>query len=195
MSDAAPAPSAPPGRLRGLKTLAVVVIVAGIAIDLATKAWMQDRLRMDPARETSDHEVLIPGFLGLEGTWNEGVTFGLARGETEWIFLFTGLAILGLVAWLLATRTPSRSLHLGLALVLAGAVGNLYDRWNWHKVRDFLLIHTGPIENPTWKWPNFNAADSFIVVGVGLILWEELFGRARRERRARAAPDLAGAAP
>ncbi len=175
-------------RLRRLKAIGLAVIVLGIVLDLATKAWMQDLLRMDPSHpETTRRIVLVPGLLGLEGTWNTGVTFGLAQGQTEWIFAFTGLAILGLVLWLLATRTRSRPLHLGLALVLSGAVGNLYDRWQWHKVRDFVLIHLGPIESPTWKWPNFNAADSFIVVGVGLILWEELVGRARRERRERAA--------
>jgi signal peptidase II len=195
MTDEAPAPARVaeprgprPPRLRRLKVVALVLIVLGLAVDLVTKDWMQDLLGMDPAHpESTKRIVLIPRLVGLEGTWNTGVTFGLAQGQTEWIFAFTGLAILGLVLWLLATRTPSRALHIGLALVLAGAVGNLYDRWSWHKVRDFLLVHTGPIENPSWKWPNFNAADSFIVVGVGLILWEELFGRARRERRERAA--------
>jgi signal peptidase II len=190
MTDEVPAsPRGPrPARLRRLKVVALVLIVAGVVVDLTTKAWMQDYLAMDPNDKTSTlRKEIVPGFFGLEGTWNPGVTFGLAKGQTEWIFAFTGLAIVGLVLWLLGTRTPSRALHVGLALVLSGAVGNLYDRWNWHEVRDFLLIHTGPITSPSWKWPNFNAADSFIVVGVGLILWEELFGRSRRERRARAA--------
>jgi signal peptidase II len=171
---------------RSWKVLALCVVVLGVVLDLWSKAWMQDHLAMDPGHpDATLRKDIVPGFFGLEGTWNPGVTFGFFRGKTRMILWFTVAAIVGLFLWLWFSRVRSRTFHLGLSFVLAGAIGNLYDRWNWQKVRDFLLVYVGEIENPSWKWPNFNVADSLIVVGVGLILWEELFGRRRRERRER----------
>lgn len=172
------------GSLRKLKILAVVIIIVMVAADLGTKAWMADLLGMAPAPGVHGpfgRIEIIPGFLALEGIYNPGVTFGLAKGQTNLILLFTVVATLLLFVWLLATRQPSRMLHIGLGLVIAGALGNLWDRWHWAMVRDFILFYVGD-----WKWPNFNVADSCIVVGVIMILFDEIFLRGKRER-ARAA--------
>jgi signal peptidase II len=59
-----------------------------------------------------------------------------------------------------------------LALILGGAVGNLWDRLLSGKVVDFLLLYLGP-----HQWPAFNVADSAIVVGAGLLVVEILFGK------------------
>jgi signal peptidase II len=189
---AAPETPLPPpvgARRRRWKVVALALVAVGVVLDLLTKAWIADLLGMHPNYPEAGRRIsLIPGFLAFEGTWNTGVTFGLAQGHTSAILIFTLVAIGLLLIWLLVTASPSRVLHLGLGLVLAGAVGNLYDRWHWQKVRDFVLIYLGDFESPSWRYPNFNLADSMIVVGVGMILWEELFGRRRRERRAAATP-------
>ena len=168
------ASSAPGRSLFSLKLLSVGLIVGGVALDLWSKAYMARRLDMDPAPGAGPfgREEVIPGFLAWEGTYNPGVTFGLFGGQTDGILLFTAIATVALIVWLIATRRPSRLLHLGLGMVLAGAIGNLYDRLHWQKVRDFILVYVGD-----FKWPNFNVADSLIVVGVILILVEELFFR------------------
>jgi signal peptidase II len=170
-----PAPSPVPSRPARLKVLALAVVVGGLVLDLVTKSWMQDRLGMDPGNpHTSAVIEIVPGFFRLEGTWNPGITFGLAAGRTQPILVFTVLACLGLLLAILLFRTRSVALHMALALILGGALGNLYDRWTWQKVRDFLVVYW---KDPSiWQWPAFNAADSFIVVGVILILWHELFG-------------------
>ena len=146
----------------------------GTIADLWTKAWMARRLDMDPSPGAGPfgREEVIPGFLAWEGTYNEGVTFGLFGGQTNGIMLFTAVATVALIIWLAATKRRSFWLHLGLGMILAGALGNLYDRLHWQKVRDFILVYVGD-----WKWPNFNVADSLIVVGVIVILAEELFFR------------------
>jgi signal peptidase II len=179
-APAGPDPGGRPGRPRRLKVLALGLVVGGLVADLASKAWMARLLHMDPAAKGPFGRIeIVPGFFALEGTYNPGVTFGLAPGRTETILLFTLVATLLLGAWLLLTRSRSRPLHVGLGMVLAGALGNLYDRTQWGKVRDFFLAYV-----KDFHWPNFNVADSLIVVGGGLILWDELFGRRRRERRA-----------
>lgn len=168
-----------------LKVLALTVLVVGLALDLGTKAWFADLLGMDSGVQGPFGEIdLIPGFFALQGTYNPGVTFGLAPGQTGPILLFTGVATLGLLAWLLFTRRASRMLHVALGMILAGALGNLWDRWHYSKVRDFFLLYTGDLAEPSFKWPNFNVADAFIVVGVCLILLDELVLAPRKERAA-----------
>jgi signal peptidase II len=170
MPDPRPAP--PSTRL---KVVSLLLVVAGVVLDLGTKSWMQGLLEMDPGEPQRSRIVeIVPGFFRLEGTWNTGITFGLAAGKTEAILVFTVLACAGLLAAILFLRTRSAALHVALALILGGAIGNLHDRWTWQKVRDFLVVYW---KDPSiWQWPAFNAADSMIVVGVALILWHEIFG-------------------
>lgn len=176
--DAGGAPLAPGTgvRLARLKVLASLLLVVGVAADLLSKRWMQDALVLIPGEHASEKvKDVIPGFFALEGTWNPGVTFGLAQGRTVEILALTSAATLGLLTWLLATRNPSRLLHVGLSLIISGALGNLYDRIRWHEVRDFFLVYLGTIDQRRWTWPNFNVADSCIVVGVGMVVIEALF--------------------
>lgn len=182
MSDPAPSTpvppssaSAPPRRGRTVKVVALVLVVATIVADLASKAWMERRLGMDPGHPEQTTSIdVIPGIFRFQGTWNPGITFGMLPGRTEGILIFTVLACVGILVAILAMRSRSVLLHVALALILGGALGNLYDRWHWHAVRDFIVVVYWP---PDGIWPAFNIADSCIVVGVILILWRELFGR------------------
>jgi len=61
---------------------------------------------------------------------------------------------------------------IGLSLILGGALGNLWDRLLSGRVVDFLLVYIG-----SYQWPAFNVADSAIVVGAGLLVFEILFTR------------------
>lgn len=65
------------------------------------------------------------------------------------------------------------STGIGLALILGGAIGNLWDRLATGHVTDFLLFYIGQ-----YQWPAFNLADSAIVVGAGLLVFEILFTKA-----------------
>lgn len=174
-------PAAGPGWPLGLKVTASVIIVVGVVLDLWTKSYFAALLDMDPSPGAGPFGRIevIPGFLAWEGAYNPGVTFGLFGGHTDPILLFTILATAALLVWLIATKRRSVLLHVSLGMVLAGALGNLYDRFLWAKVRDFILVYVGDFE-----WPNFNVADSFIVVGVILILFEEIFLRPKEEARA-----------
>ncbi len=181
MNGAAGAPTGsvpPPASLARLKLVALALLGLCLAADLLSKGWLQDLLVLLPGEHASERTIdLLPGFFALEGTWNPGVTFGLAPGKTLAILALTSVATVGLLTWLLATRNPSRLLHLGLGLILSGALGNLYDRIRWHEVRDFFLIYLGTLEKRSFTWPNFNVADACIVTGVGLVVLEALFGR------------------
>jgi signal peptidase II len=180
----APTPPEPRSRRLVTKAIALAIVVAGTAADLVTKADMQQRLGMDPDYDGSRRVIeVVPGFLSFAGTWNPGITFGLASdGHTLLIKTFTVVACLGILAWLALARTTSRLFHVALAMILGGALGNLYDRFEWNKVRDFVLVYWKTPE--TWHWPAFNVADSLIVVGVILILGHELFGPKPKDEKA-----------
>ena len=188
MADAPSVPSVASSRgFPVRKVVALLIVVLGLAVDLWSKDWMQTRLGMDADRpDVSDIVELVPGAFRLQGHWNPGITFGMLPHRTGPILTFTVLACLGIFIAILVNRSRSGLLHVALALILGGALGNLYDRWQWHKVRDFLVVYW---KDPSiWQWPAFNAADSFIVVGVILVLWREFFGRGDVPSTATAAP-------
>ena len=72
-----------------------------------------------------------------------------------------------------------RTLAMGLALVLGGAVGNVIDRSSYGYVVDFILLHY-----QEWSYPAFNIADSAITCGVILILYDGVVLDRRRQRAA-----------
>lgn len=98
------------------------VAVVGIAADLWTKAWAFETLQPSEAR------VLIKNLCSLQVSLNPGALFGFGAGLAP---IFVGASVLALlfVLYLFANSTTSRwSMHIALGLVLAGAIGNLYDR-------------------------------------------------------------------
>ena len=126
--------------------------------------------------------AVIPGFLNIVRAENPGVAFGLLSDSTsEWrgsILIAASALILGYIALLLwRSRTGAVvGLRLALALILAGALGNLYDRVAHGTVTDFIEVHAGH-----HYFPVFNVADSSITAGgTLLVLLELLKGRNKR---------------
>ena len=120
---------------------------------------------------------------------NTGAAFSLFADASGWQnWFFTAVAVLvsiGIVwyQWVLP-RVGTRTLALGLALVLGGALGNLMDRLNYGYVVDFLLVYYNE-----WYWPAFNVADSAICVGVGLIIFDSLFFEKKRSAKVESVDD------
>lgn len=121
---------------------------------------------------------IIPGFFRLTHVENRGAAFGLfADSPSEWkiavLVLFSLIALVIVSALLWKNSHAMTSTGVGLALILGGALGNLWDRLVSGQVVDFLLFYVGP-----YQWPAFNVADSAIVVGAGLLVFEILFSKA-----------------
>jgi signal peptidase II len=91
------------------------------------------------------------------------------------------LVALLIVSYLLWKNSHSMSTTgVGLALILGGAIGNLWDRLAAGHVTDFLLFYLGP-----YQWPAFNVADSAIVIGASLLVFEILFSKTAMQQKAR----------
>lgn len=146
----------------GLALLAFAVL----ALDQATK-YLVERFTA-----TGSSRVLIPGLLNLVHTTNPGVAFGLlADSPAPWLaplLILFSVAVIGLLAWLLVTGRGGGWLgHWGLALILGGAAGNVFDRVTRHRVTDFIDFYVG-----SHHWYTFNIADSAIVLGAALVVLE-----------------------
>jgi signal peptidase II len=145
-----------------------------IAVDQLTKAAIIATLRPGGQRVISEFFSLVLAF-------NTGAAFSLWRDLGLWPrYLFSAVAIAAsiLIVWLLR-RGGDRVYCAGLALILGGALGNLWDRVTLGHVVDFLLFHWHD-----WYYPAFNVADSAITVGAALLIFDSI-GRRRH-------PDAAG---
>jgi signal peptidase II len=144
-------------------------ISAGVfAADVAAKYAVERFTALGSSR------TVIPGFFNLVHTRNPGIAFGLLADresamQTALLILFA-LGAMGLLVWLLASgRAGGRLAELGLALVLGGAAGNVYDRLRHGGVVDFLDFHLG-----RFHYPAFNLADSAILIGAALVILQML---------------------
>jgi len=159
--------------------LSYFLLSAGaLALDRVTKWQVQQRI------ELRDSITVIPKFFRLIHLENPGAAFGFFS-ETPTplkLGILITLSIVALVPVSILLWRSSQSLSstsVGLALILGGAVGNLWDRLLHHRVTDFLLFYYRQYE-----WPAFNFADSAIVVGATLLVFDLLFSRAPKDSRA-----------
>ena len=169
----------------------LTVIAVGAGLDLWSKHWAYLSME-NPATRWSEASLAALGrkLLCLDFIWqaNQGAVLGVGQGKTTLFVVFTFLA-LGLLTWLFIDSKRSHAgLQIFLGCVVAGAIGNLYDRMQFQYVRDFLRINFRA-DWATWGgerhylWPYvFNIADVFITVGVcGLFLvWLVALIRQRR---------------
>ena len=142
-----------------LKWLSISAIV--IALDLYTKHLILGAFQFG-------EQLKITSFFDLVRYHNEGAAFGFLNDAGGWQkWFFAGISIVAaIVITYLIKKNPTQKLFcFGLALVLGGAIGNLYDRITLGYVVDFLNFHIGD-----YYWPAFNVADSAICVGVAILL-------------------------
>jgi len=145
------------------------IALAVLALDRLTKWMIATRLSLH------DGITVIPGFFRIIHTENPGAAFGIfADSPTPWkvglLILFSSVALLIVSALLWKRSHRLTSTGIGLSLILGGAIGNLWDRIVSRHVVDFLLFYVGK-----YQWPAFNVADSAIVVGACLLVFEILF--------------------
>jgi signal peptidase II len=140
-----------------------------LALDQLTKWWISRTLGY------ADEIPIVEGFFHITHVRNPGAAFGVLASAAEpvRIFFFIGVALvaIGLIVSFFHKLAPGdRFSALSLGLILAGATGNLLDRVRFGEVVDFLHFRLWG----GYSWPDFNLADSFIVVGVLLLVVELL---------------------
>lgn len=184
---------------RSPRAIAVFLVVAlvTLAADLGLKyvAFSTSAIAgapsyLDPERPTQPqiphHQPVevVPHVLSLRLTTNTGAVFGIAKGA-RWIFIIVSIIAVGAILRIFwRSAANAWPLHVSLALILAGAIGNLYDRLVYSAVRDMLWLFPS---TRLWPWI-FNLADAALVVGVIVVLII-LALHERRERAAQSDPN------
>jgi signal peptidase II len=147
------------------------IALVGAGLDLLTKSKAFEHIRQ--YQEIS----IIDGFFSFGRTTNPGVVFGMgASAKTAWLVISI-LAVPVILAIFYTVKKPKWILTISLGMILAGTLGNMYDRafTDRHEVRDFIKFYYRPSSGGEKVWPLFNLADAFICVGVFLLTVEMMF--------------------
>jgi signal peptidase II len=148
-----------------------VVSTSVVVLDQFTKWMVRSELPLH------DGVPVFPGFFSIVHAANRGGAFSLFAEAHEAIrlpFFFAAavVAVGFLIYFVRQIPSDQRLLLFALAAVLGGALGNLIDRAVFGQVTDFLLVYYHG-----WTWPAFNVADSFISIGVTILVAHSIFGR------------------
>jgi signal peptidase II len=155
------------GRARTYRALLFALSVIVVLIDHVTKRLIITHL------PTGSAHTLIPGVLRITHVLNTGAAFSMFAETTSpetvrngliFFSIFAAIVVFAMLWSVARALTPTA---VALALILGGAVGNLYDRIHYHYVIDFIEVHI-----IHYHWPDFNVADSCIVIGACLLLLE-----------------------
>lgn len=150
--------------------IAVFIILAVILdqlVKVAVELWL-------PFGE----DVALLPVLALHRIYNYGVAFSMLDHMEGWFIVGMRLIVVAFVLWLWRRTPGDRAFaHFGYAMIIAGAIGNLIDRLLFGYVIDYIRFHT-----ETWSFAVFNLADSFITIGAGAIILDELLQSKKKDR-------------
>lgn len=141
----------------------IVIAFLIVILDLISKQWIFNHLDFGSA-------LVITPFFNIVHFQNTGAAFSFLSESSGWqryFFIFVSMIAIVIIIRLMRERLKQPLLCLALAFILGGAIGNLCDRSFYGFVIDFIYVHY-----EAYYWPAFNVADSFISIGVALILYD-----------------------
>ncbi|MGH4050428.1 MAG: signal peptidase II [Clostridium sp.] len=133
----------------------ILIVFFGLLLDRLSKIWALSALKDE------DGVVLIKNIFKLEYLENRGAAFGILQNKLLLLALVTLLVIAGMIYYIIKYKPKSKFIRISFALIISGALGNLYDRMFYKYVVDFILVHYKDV----YYFPTFNIADSLVVVG------------------------------
>jgi len=174
------------------KLIAAFIFVTLVVLfaDLAFKSWSFKHVAgepvvLDPDRPNRpnipphDPVIVIPNILSLRLLTNTGAVFGVWKGAKSFFVIISIIATAVIFYVFYKSDANARVMHLALAMILAGTLGNLYDRIQFSAVRDMLWLFPGVKLPFGLSWPGgatdiypwlFNIADAALVIGVFLMI-------------------------
>ena len=145
----------------------LLLSAAIIVLDRLSKLWIVNHVLAGAAIP------IIPGVFRITHVLNTGAAFSMFAESASpstvrnGLVAFSVFAVIVIAVMLYRTGRTITLSSLAFALILGGAIGNLFDRVRLHYVVDFLEVHIG-----SYHWPDFNLADSAIVIGACLLMLE-----------------------
>lgn len=123
--------------------------------------------------------ITVTPFFNLVTVWNPGISFGMLQDVPQGQWVLSGIAIIvviALLSWL--RKVNDRYTATALGLIIGGAMGNIIDRVRFSAVFDYLDFHAFG-----YHWPAFNLPDSFIFIGVALLLIGSFHHKSKSKRK------------
>jgi signal peptidase II len=147
----------------------ILLVLVFAFLDIFSKIWMIGYLKT-----MHGYTKTITWFFDLVYTWNYGMSFGLFHEYHKYSNIALTVLNLTIVLYIchLLLISRSRLEIFGYSLITGGALGNLYDRVVNGAVFDFLYFHCHE-----YHFPVFNLADSFVCIGVVLLVWRHFIKR------------------
>lgn len=137
----------------------VLIIFLGLLLDRLSKIWALSALK------ESSGVILIKDIFAFEYLENRGAAFGILQNKVIYLALVTLLVISGMIYYIIKYKPKSIFLRISFAMIISGALGNLYDRLFYKYVVDFILVHYKDV----YYFPTFNIADMLVVVGTTIL--------------------------
>lgn len=137
-------------------SLGLILVVALVAIDQLVKHWVTATIALGASH------VVAPGLLAITNLHNNGAAWSILQGQ-QWFFAIISVVAILIVVYLMVRWRHQVPLMVGLALILAGTLGNFIDRlMNGYVVDMFELLFI--------NFPVFNVADSCLTIGVLILI-------------------------
>ena len=148
----------------------IIIILLIFLLDRISKIYV---IHLDEILLNS--EIITSKFINIQLIWNEGVAFGLfAFDDKSFYNLITGFIIIIILTLIYFIRKTRGIEKYSFIVILGGALGNVFDRFFYSAVPDFIDIHY-----QNFHWFIFNVADIFITLGVLLLIFSELLMKKR----------------
>ncbi|MDQ0361661.1 signal peptidase II [Breznakia pachnodae] len=145
------------------KILLASILAITLIIDQVTKYIVTASLRLGEAIE------IIPSFFQIRYVQNTGAAWSIFEGKMTFFYIVTVVALVLLILFLRNMKNASLIAYTGIILAISGTIGNFIDRLTLQYVRDFLDFTIFG-----YDFPVFNVADMCLVIGIGLIVLDEL---------------------
>ena len=167
----------------------ILIIIAVLALDLGSKYGIVNALGIQHVDgefvQTKSDIEFIKNFISFSYTENTGATFGSFKGKTELLTAITAIGMVLLIIFLFFNKMENKFFRTCLVLILAGGLGNLYDRIVFGYVRDFIVFDFWP------SFATFNVADSFLTVSTILVVIYAVFFMPKKVREEQEKKELA----
>lgn len=132
-----------------------LILFLGILLDRITKVWAISTLK------SGNDIVVIKNIFAFSYVENRGAAFGILQNKTIFLALTTLIVVSGMIYYLFKFKPQSKILKLSISFIIAGAIGNLVDRFYYTYVVDFIQLHYKDV----YYFPTFNIADMLVVFG------------------------------
>ncbi|MBK5241285.1 signal peptidase II [Clostridium sp.] len=138
----------------------ILIVFLGLLLDRVSKLWALGALK------ESSGIILIKNLFSLEYLENRGAAFGILQNKIILLAIVTLIVISVMIYYIIAYKPKGKLVRISFALIISGALGNLYDRLFYKYVVDFILLHYKDV----YYFPTFNVADMLVVMGTFFLM-------------------------